>query len=278
MALESWHLLFGANDVNDSYNAFIDIFMRHYNHCCPMREHKCKKHHKAWITNSFKDACKKKNKLYVAFKKNPTFQNECKYKRYKNKLTNILRICEETYYSNKLDKVKADNAETWQVLNEILNRKKHSICNQPENYNDGKHIYKIPNDIANGFNKYFADIGSSLSSKIPVGKGNIYDHMQTKIKDSIFLTRITEFEVLRTDNNFKKKKSNYPHGLSMEILKQVIPNIVKPLTYICNKYFQEGCFPDSMKISRIVPIFKAGDKIHLTTIDQSQCFHNFQKY
>ena len=67
LALESWHLVFGANDVNDSYNAFIDIFMEHYNHCCPMREHKCKKHHKAWITNSLKDACKKKNKLYVAF-------------------------------------------------------------------------------------------------------------------------------------------------------------------------------------------------------------------
>ena len=52
LALESWHLVFGANDINDSYNAFIDIFMRHYNHCCPMKEHKCKKHNKAWITNS----------------------------------------------------------------------------------------------------------------------------------------------------------------------------------------------------------------------------------
>ena len=37
------------------------------------------------------DACKKKNKLYAALKKNPTFQNEHIYKRYKNKLTNVLR-------------------------------------------------------------------------------------------------------------------------------------------------------------------------------------------
>ena len=277
MALESWHLVFGANDVNDSYNIFIDIFMKHYNHCCPVKEHKCKKHHKAWITNSLKDACKKKNKLYVAFKKNPTFQNECKYKKYKNKLTNILRTCEETYYSNKLDKVKADNKETWRVLNEILNRKKRSICNQPENYNYGKHIYKIPKDIANGFNKYFADIGPSLSSKIPVGKGNIYDHMHTNIKDSIFITRITEFEVLKTVKNFKKKKSNDPHGLSMEILMQVIPNIVKPLTYICNKSFLEGCFPDSMKISRIVPIFKAGDKSSLNNYRPISILPQFSK-
>ena len=46
----------------------------------------------------------------------------------------------------------------------------------------------------------------------------------------------------------------------MEILTQVLPSIIKPLIYICNKSFLEGCSPDSMKISRIVPIFKAGDE------------------
>ena len=60
-------------------------------------------------------------------------------------------------------------------------------------------------------NKYFADIGPSLSSKIPVGKGNIYDHMQTKIRDSIFLIRIAEFEVQKIVKNIFKKKSNDPH-------------------------------------------------------------------
>ena len=98
LALESWHSVFSANTVNDSYNALIDIFMRHYNLFCPIKEHKCKKHDKAWITNSLNGACKKMNKLYVALKKNSTYQNECRYKIYKNKLTNIPRICEKTYY------------------------------------------------------------------------------------------------------------------------------------------------------------------------------------
>ena len=66
LVLESLHLVFGANDVSESDNAFIDIFMTHYNHCCPMKEHKCKKH-RAWIMISLKDACKKKNKLHFAF-------------------------------------------------------------------------------------------------------------------------------------------------------------------------------------------------------------------
>ena len=68
-----------------------------------------------------------------------------------------------------------------------------------------KFIYKIPKDIANGFSKYFADVGPSLSSKVPEGKRNTYDHAQTKIKDSIFLTRITEFEVLRTVKKIRTK-------------------------------------------------------------------------
>ena len=46
----------------------------------------------------------------------------------------------------------------------------------------------------------------------------------------------------------------------MEILNQVIPNIVRPLTYVCKKSFLEGCFPDSIKISRIVHVLKAVDK------------------
>ena len=101
--------------------------------------------------------------------------------------------------------------------------------------------------------------------------------MQTKIKDSIFLIRITEFEVLKTVKKFKKKKCNDSHGLIMEILKQLIPNIVKPLTYICNESFLEGCFPDSMKISRIVPIFKAGDKNSLDNYRPISILPQFSK-
>ena len=45
----------------------------------------------------------------------------------------------------------------------------------------------------------------------------------------------------------------------MNIVKKVINNIIKPLTYVCNKSIQEGGFPDSMKISKVIPILKSGD-------------------
>ncbi len=36
--------------------------------------------------------------------------------------------------------------------------------------------------------------------------------------------------------------------------------IAKPLAIICNKSFQTGIFPDDMKIAKIVPLYKSGDK------------------
>ena len=74
-----------------------------------------------------------------------------------------------------------------------------------------------------------------------------------------------------------KKKSNDLHGMNMNILRQVIPNIVKPFTYICHKYVLEGCFSDKMNISRSVPAFKAGDKSSLNNFTPITVLRQFSK-
>ena len=48
-----------------------------------------------------------------------------KYKTYKNKLTSILRITEQHYYSSILEKQKANVKETWKILNKVINKRKN---------------------------------------------------------------------------------------------------------------------------------------------------------
>ena len=45
----------------------------------------------------------------------------------------------------------------------------------------------------------------------------------------------------------------------MCLVKLVIPCILKPLKHIFNNSLQKGFFPDIMKISCVIPIFKTGD-------------------
>ena len=75
----------------------------------------------------------------------------------------------------------------------------------------------------------------------------------------MYLKNCTEQEVLKIVNKFKSKKSIDTEGLSMNLIKKIINNIIKPLTYICSKSFQEGGFPDNMKISKVMLIVIHGD-------------------
>ena len=45
------------------------------------------------------------------------------YKKYRNKLTHLLRIAKKSNFSKKLDKVKNNIKQTWKLLNNIMGKK-----------------------------------------------------------------------------------------------------------------------------------------------------------
>ena len=93
----------------------------------------------------------------------------------------------------------------------------------------------------------------------------------------MYLQNCTEQGVLKIVNKFKNKKSMDTDGLSMNLVKKVINNIIKPLTYICNNSFQEGGFPDNMKISKVIPILKYGDNSILSNYRPISLLSQFSK-
>ena len=82
----------------------------------------------------------KKNTLYKEFIKHRTTEKEQRYKKYKNKLTGILRKAEKHYNSLLLEKHSKNIKETWRVLNGII-KKRDTNSNYPDSFvNEDKHI------------------------------------------------------------------------------------------------------------------------------------------
>ena len=75
-----------------------------------------------------------------------------------------------------------------------------------------------------------------------------------------YISEVNEFDILEIVHNFKDKKSADWTEIDMSLVKNIIVNIVKPLTYICNQSFQSGIFPSKMKTAKVIPIFKNGDR------------------
>ena len=119
------------------------------------------------------------------------------------------------------------------------------------------------NDIVNRFNDFFVNIGPKLSEEIqdPVTSN---DNLIDRNSKTMFLMPVEEKEIIDIVNECKSKSSTDYNEIDMIIVKRVINGISKPLRHIFNLSLQTGQFPYNVKIAKVVPLYKAGDK-HLFT-------------
>ena len=118
-----------------------------------------------WITKGLLKSIKTKNKLYKECKKRPTERRITKFKEFRNKLHNLIRISKRTFYNNKFQTSKNDMKKTWKTINNILGRKKSALIQAQFKNSHGENI-SDPQLIANDFNDFFVNIGPKLASKI----------------------------------------------------------------------------------------------------------------
>ena len=64
------------------------------------------------------------------------------------------------------------------------------------------------------------------------------------------------YEILDIVYKLNANKSVGYDNLSTKVLKKCICFIVKPLCFIYNLSLSTGCFPSSLKIAKVIPIYK----------------------
>lgn len=86
---------------------------------------------------------------------------------------------------------------------------------------------------------------------------NYKSYLHTPVIDSIFINPTTRDEVLDIISSLKLTAAEFD-GISSNIVKYVANSLCVPLTYLFNLSLDQGVVPASMKIARVVPVFKAG--------------------
>ena len=130
-------------------------------------------------------------------------------------------------------------------------------------------------EIVNHFCNFFSNIGPNLAQKILKTNVSPQSYLSGEFSDSIFIDPISETELITITKNFQAAKSPGYDNITMSVIQYTINTIVKPLTYIVNLSFSCGIFPDHLKISCIVPLFKSGDKSIFSNYRQFQYFLHF---
>ena len=115
--------------------------------------------------------------------------------------------------------------------------------------------------ISDKFNHFFVNVGPTLASKIRIPELSVNRYVKHNNVSSMFLCAVLEDELINVVKNLSNKTSTDHNHISMSLVKNVISDISKPLTYyIANKSFSQGCFPEQMKIAKVLPLYKNGDR------------------
>ncbi len=93
----------------------------------------------------------------------------------------------------------------------------------------------------------------------------------------MFVQAVNESELVEIVRKCKNKKSTDCNDTDMCTVKKVIEEISKPLTYICNLSFQTGSFPNKIKIAKVIPLYKTGNKHHFTNYRPVSLLPQFSK-
>ena len=178
------------------------------------------------------------------------------YKRYRNKLNQLLRSSERKHYHDLLNEYKSNIKKSWQVIKSIINKRKYApISNK---FKDNDKIISDGNIIANKLNNFFINVGKTLAKTIPGSNKMPLDYITNGNINKFYFSPVTENEVRNIVGMIKDSAAGW-NGLQAFIMKQIKEVIVTPLVHICNLSLTTGIFPDELKIANVVPIFKSGD-------------------
>ena len=254
-----WHAsVMSINDPQQAFTNFHSVVTTAHDVCFPLRKIKIGyRTRKPWLTESVKNSIRVKNKLYIISRKDPSESNRRRYLAYKSNLNKVMNRLEKDHIAHLLLLYKNNISRTWQVMKELINKKKQNAT-APDYFEiNGRHITN-KKEIANAFNNFYVNIGPSISRSTPSSDVSPLAYMGPRLNNTIFINNATETEVQRIIFSLKKSSPGWD-DLSANLLKQTYDCMLIP-TYVCNLSLEKGVFPRELKLAKVIPLYKGDSK------------------
>lgn len=202
-----------------------------------------------WYTEELKEMKNKLDALNTIYEVRRDDKSLNAYKKYKKqyieKINDTKRISNAKHIEGASNKTKA----IWDVIKaetktEKINKENESLLTADE------------------LNQFFQNVGQNAIEQlgnVERPPGQLLKECKINNEKSIFIEEVTPEEIRDVIKNIKNKKTEDIYGFSTKLLKEIIGDIIYPLTKLINRSIKEGIFPDELKHARIVPVLKKGD-------------------
>ena len=276
IASTDWTFLNQIDSADKKFENFEHEYNKIYQKHFPPKPRRAKKrkNEKPWILPWLQAACDRKNAMYKTFVKNPTIENETKYKKLKRFVTKHIKKAKNKFYDNYFRKFSNDGRKQWQMINNLLNRKTKNKKNITSLDYKNK-LVTGSQEIANSLNDFFCNIAQKLKDEnSALGTGGVPPDytLRNRILLSMSIEDCTDIEIKNIINSLKNKATS---DLGIKPLKFVSSEISPVLSYLISSSLQQGIFPTKLKCAKVIPLHKGGNSTNISNyrpISLLSCF------
>ena len=228
---------------------------------------------KPWLTVGILNSIKRRDKLLgkCIEAKDPVRKEllRTEYKALRNRITYIINASKKTHYQLYFAENCNNIKKTWSGIKSIINIRTIS-SSQPSSMMIDNCLKTNPTEISEGFNAYFSTIAEKLLPKHTAGT-------KDRVNQNFIFKSADPVEVISIIDSLDINKGTGPYSIPGNILKALKANLCHPLTTIINMSFATGIYPDQLKIAKVIPIFKKGDKLLVTNYRPISLLSNINK-
>lgn len=256
---ETWNDVYGEETADNKFMSFINIVENYYNICFPLKTKNINTNkNKNWLTLGLRVSSRKLKELYHMQKMglvNPDYYNN-----YKKIYRRLVRQSKKLHFDRIIQNSENKCKTVWKIINNSINNNNNINKNQEIIVNNN--LLRDKTEIANTFNSYFVNLPRTITS---VNQNNKRSKGNTPVtKHSISLNNVTISEIVDAINNLKNSYSTGHDNISTTIIKKCAQWLAMPLCHILNSCFALGTYPNFLKISKVICLFKKNDPRDIT--------------
>ena len=252
-----WNLNLDYDDVENCVEKFSDLLNDFYRRSFPMKTKYIsqKRNQNKWVTSGVKRLINEKSKNFKKCRRGEITKET--NNRLKNRLNSQINKAKREYYKNAFHRFKGNTRKSWNLLSELMGKNKLKTTTDLKLLNDGTELSETQ-DVVDSFADYFSTIGQNLESNLPRTNFSPYSNL-TRNPRTFALFPTTPNECFHIISKLKLTSSDI-NSIPVQVLKSVNHQICDPISKMINASFSQAVFPNSLKLARVTPVFKKGDK------------------
>ena len=246
-----------SRDVNTMWHWWKTFFLDILNKHAPITKIKIKGNCLPFVTSEIKSLVRQRD--YLRAKANKTGSNILRqaFVQIKNKVNYKLALLRKNYYSRKIEENKGNLRNTWKILKQAMGQ--GNKTNTPDKIFYNNQEISEDNEKAKVCNEHFIAVDQKLAEDIPLTDESPIANItpaKTKFKFGCITVAQIENVIKRLINN----KATGMNGIPNKILKDNSTYLSPFFEELFNLSIETNTFPDDIKVVKVAPVFKSGDK------------------